>query len=263
MHFSQLLESLRVQESHGEITIGDDWLQGRATFGGVVAGVCNEVMRRFVPHDRPIRSLQTTFVGPASPGLWHVDARVMRVGKAVTLAQCELRIGDQVAATQVGVYGGARRSAVAFKPQSVAVARNVEDLREVRFQPGSGSNFMQHFAVRWAEGAKPYSSSNVTHSQAFIRHRDPAPLSESHIVALVDCIPTPAFSMFAAPAPASSLVWTLEFFEHHFDYSPAEWWRIDTKIDAATDGYVSQTGVLNSPDGRPIALTRQLVAVFG
>ena len=79
----------------------------------------------------------------------------------------------------------------------------------------------------------------------------------------MDCIPTPALSMFHAPAPGSSLVWTLEFFEHDFDFAPERWWRIDTDIDAATDGYVNQSGVLIDPNGRAVALTRQLFAVFG
>jgi hypothetical protein len=116
--------------------------------------------------------------------------------------------------------------------------------------------------MRWAEGAKPFTSTR-SRSKAFIRHRDPSPLTESHIVGLIDCIPTPALSMFAAPAPASSLTWTVELFEHDLDFSPEAWWRIDSDIDAATEGYVNQTGLLHDPNGRPVALSRQLFAVFG
>ncbi|HWK51983.1 MAG TPA: hypothetical protein VNR40_18945, partial [Steroidobacter sp.] len=110
--------------------------------------------------------------------------------------------------------------------------------------------------------AKPFTSTRSP-TKIFIRHRDPAPLTESHIVCLVDCIPTPALSMYRAPAPGSSLVWMLEFFEHDLEFSPAAWWRIDTDIDAATGGYVNQTGLLHDPSGRPVALSRQLFAVFG
>jgi hypothetical protein len=59
------------------------------------------------------------------------------------------------------------------------------------------------------------------------------------------------------------LVWTIEFFEHRFDFSAEEWWRIDTDIDAATSGYVNQTSLLYDPTGTPIGLSRQLFAVFG
>lgn len=263
MSLSQVLNSLTATDSGFSLTVGDDWLQGRATFGGLVAAAGNEAMRKLVPDDRPLRSLQTTFVGPATPGTWRIDASVLRVGRAVTLARCEVRDGEQVAATLVGVYGGARTSAVSVKLPVVAASRKVEDINEVRFQPDKAPPFLQHFAMRWAHGAKPFSSAPQAPTQAFIRHRDPAPLTESHVIALIDCIPTPAMSMFSAPAPNSSLVWTLEFLEHNFDFSPQAWWRIDTDIDAAGDGYVHQSGVLNDPDGRPVALSRQLVAVFG
>jgi acyl-CoA thioesterase len=263
MSFSQVLSSITAAESGYRITVGDDWVQGRATFGGLIAAAGNEVMRKLVPHERPLRSLQTTFVGPATPGTWRINARVLRVGKAVTLAHCEIFDGDQVAATQVGVYGSARPSIVAVRPGPTFAHRNVETINEVRYRGEKEWAFLQHFAMRWAQGNKPFSGSPNAPTQGFIRHRDPAPLTESHIVALVDCVPTPALSMFTAPAPASSLVWTLEFFEHGFDFAPDAWWRIDTHIDAATGGYVNQTGTLSNPGGRPVALTRQLFAVFG
>jgi acyl-CoA thioesterase len=264
MNFSDVLSSIATDGADFTITVGEDWLQGRATFGGLVAAAGNETMRRLVPRDRPLRSLQTTFVGPATPGTWRIKARVLRVGKAVTLAHCEIVDRDQIAAIQVGVYGGPRPSAALVKRQTPSAPRAVEELSEVRYQPERGSPaFVQHFAMRWAQGAKPFSGERSPPTVAYIRHRDVAPLTESHVVALVDCIPTPALSMFKAPAPASSLVWTLEFIEHGFDFAPERWWRIDTDLDAAADGYVQQSGVLIDPEGRQIALTRQLFAVFG
>jgi acyl-CoA thioesterase len=262
MQFSEILNSISVTGDECQVTVTDDWLQGRATFGGLVAAFGNEAMRRLVPRDRPLRSLQTTFVGPATPGTWRARARVLRVGRAVTLAQCEVLDGDQVAAVQMGVYGMDRESAVLVKPAIVEPPRAVDEINEVRYVPERAPPFVQHFAFRWSQGAKLFSGTRSP-SKVFIRHRDPAPLTEAHIVALVDCIPTPALSMFTAPAPGSSLVWMLEFFEHDLEFGPETWWRIDSDIDAATGGYVNQTGLLHDPNGRPVALSRQLFAVFG
>lgn len=262
MQFSEILDSIGATGDECQVAVSDDWLQGRATFGGLVAAVGNEAMRKLVPRDRPLRSLQTTFIGPASAGTWRMRARVLRVGRAVTLAQCEVFDGDQIAAVQVGVYGMDRESAVLVKPPAVDPPRQVDEINEIRYSPERSPAFIQHFALRVAEGAKPFTSTRSP-TKIFIRHRDPAPLSESHVVCLVDCIPTPALSMYRAPAPGSSLVWMLEFFEHDLEFSPAAWWRIDTDIDAATGGYVNQTGLLHDPNGRPVALSRQLFAVFG
>ena len=263
MQFSEILSSVvATGDSQFRITVSEDWGQGRATFGGLVAAAGNEAMRRLVAADRPLRSLQTTFVGPAGAGTWSMHARVLRVGKAVTLAHCDILDGDQVAAIQVGVYGLARSSLVTVKPSVTEAPRNIEEINEMRFQPERSPPFLQHFAHRWALGARPYSGTR-SNSICFIRHRDPAPLTESHVVALVDCIPSPALSMLTAPAPASSLVWNLEFIEHEFGFAAEQWWRIDTEIDAAGEGYVNQTGVLQDPRGRPVALTRQVFAIFG
>jgi acyl-CoA thioesterase len=262
MRFSEILDSISATGEECQVTVSDDWMQGRATYCGLVAAVGNEAMRKLVPRDRPLRSLQTTFVGPAAAGTWRLRARVLRVGRAVTLAQCEVLDGDQVAAVQVGVYGMDRESAVLVKPAAIAPPRRVDEINEIRYLPDRFPAFVQHFAMRVAQGAKPFTSTRSP-TKVFIRHRDPAPLTESHIVGLVDCIPTPALSMYKAPAPGSSLVWMLEFFEHDLEFSPEAWWRIDSDIDAATGGYVNQTGVLHDPNGRPVALSRQLFAVFG
>ncbi len=262
MQFSEILASIRGSDAELLVTVSEDWLQGRATFGGLVAAVGNEAMRKLVPVDRPLRSLQTTFVGPAAAGTWKLRARVLRAGKAVTLARCEVMEDDQVVAVQTGVYGSDRESAVLVKPAAVDSPRKVEDINELRYTPEHLPAFVQHFAMRFAVGAKPFTGTRSP-SKVYIRHRDPSPPSESHIVALVDCIPTPALSMFKAPAPSSSVVWTLDFFEHDLAFSPEAWWRIDTDIDAGTGGYVNQTGMLHDPNGRPVALSRQLFVVFG
>lgn len=262
MQFSEILSSISATGEESQVTVSDDWLQGRATFGGLVAAVGNEAMRKLVPRDRPLRSLQTTFIGPATAGTWRMRAKVLRVGRAVTLAQCEVLDGDQVVAVQVGVYGMNRESAVLVKPEAVESPRKLEEINEIRYSPEKSPAFIQHFALRVAQGAKPFTGTRSP-TKIFIRHRDPAPLTESHVVALVDCIPTPALSMYQAPAPGSSMVWVLEFFEHDLEFGAEAWWRIDTDIDAATGGYVNQTGLLIDPNGRPVALSRQLFAVFG
>jgi acyl-CoA thioesterase len=263
MLLSEILASLQPASGGLSVTVSEDWSQGRATFGGLVAAVGNAAMRTLVPAERPLRSLQTTFVAPAAPGTWQVDTRVLRVGKTVTLTSCDIIDRGEIVATQVGVYGAARTSRASLRPPAVNAPRRIDEIREVSYKPGLSPAFLQHFAIRWAEGKPLFSGSANGPTKAFIRHRDPAPLSESSVVALIDCVPTPSLSMLTSPAHGSSLVWTLEFFEHRFDFPADAFWRIDTNLDAATDGYVNQTGVLNDPEGRPVALSRQLFAIFG
>jgi acyl-CoA thioesterase len=262
MYLSELLDNMKTEGTQCSVSVGEDWGQGRATFGGAVAAVGNEAMRRSVARDRALRSLQTTFVGPAKPGEWTISTRVLRVGRAVTIANSEIISDGEIAAHLVGVYGAARSSNVQVNLARACDLRNVEEVEEVRVAFEGAPRFLQQFAVRWIEGPALFRGVH-TPGKAFIRHRDPAPLTESHVVALTDCLPTPAMSMFTSPAPASSLTWTLEFVAHDFEFAPDAWWRVDHDIESACDGYVSQTGTLYAPDGRPAALTRQMVAIFG
>ena len=57
MLFSEVLGSIQFDGTTGSVTVSEDWSQGRATFGGLVSAVGNEVLRKLVPADRLLRSL--------------------------------------------------------------------------------------------------------------------------------------------------------------------------------------------------------------
>ena len=80
MLFSRTLATLSPADGGWSAAIGADWSQGRATFGGMVAALGNEAMRRLVPAERTLRQLDTTFVGPALAGEVRISAVVLRVG---------------------------------------------------------------------------------------------------------------------------------------------------------------------------------------
>ena len=90
MLFSQTLSSMQAVDNGWIAVIGEDWSQGRGTFGGMVAALGNEAMRRLVPADRQLRGLETVFVAPAFPGTIRMQAEILRVGKAVTIACARL-----------------------------------------------------------------------------------------------------------------------------------------------------------------------------
>src|ERR1700761_8915429 len=128
MLFSATLASLQADGGAWTAQIGEDWSQGRATFGGMVAALGNEAMRRLVPADRPLRGLNVTFVGPVSPGPVDIQALVLRVGKAATIAQAHLISANAVAASMTAVYGLARPSSIVIHPAAAGAARKVEEL---------------------------------------------------------------------------------------------------------------------------------------
>jgi acyl-CoA thioesterase len=263
MLVSQILASMQPSNGGWTASITEDWSQGRATFGGLVSALGNEAMRRLVPRDRKLRILQTTFVGPALAGRVRLEAKILRTGKVATIAESRLWSADQIAATFTGIYGADRASSVSFVPAHAPPAPNVHDLPESIRPPGLAPSFLQHFDVHWAEGSRPFAGTTLNRSKAYIRHRDPAALTESHVVALIDCIPSVILQMMTQMAPSSSMDWTLQFLRHDYSHATDAWWRIDSEVNAAADGYSSESGVIYDPNGAAAALTRQLVAVFG
>src|SRR5579859_5694634 len=162
MLFSQTLASMQPQDSAWAALIGEDWSQGRATFGGMIAALGNEAMRRLVPGDRHLRGLDTTFVGPAAAGQVRIDTQVLRVGKAVTVAYARLSSNGNVAATMTGIYGAPRDSALALAPAVAAGVPDVDGLQDRAVTPRTGGPaFTEHFGYRWAEGSRPYSGTSA------------------------------------------------------------------------------------------------------
>ena len=63
--------------------------------------------------------------------------------------------------------------------------------------------------------------------------------------------------------PASSVSWEIELIPSRTPYDPMGWWRADTEVIAASDGYVNQRTSLWAPDGTLAALGYQVAAVYG
>jgi acyl-CoA thioesterase len=263
MLFSETLASMQPRDGGWRAVIGEDWSQGRATFGGMVAALGNEAMRRLVPADRELRGLDTTFVGPALAGEVSIDAEVLRVGGAATIARARLCSDGKIAATLTGIYGMARATALSLTPTVAAGVRPALELPDWSAADMGGPSFARHFGHRWAEGALPYAGSSLRTSKIYVRHKDPAPLTESHVVALIDSIPSVIVQLMGTPAPSSSLTWTLQFLRHDYSFAPEAWWRIDAEVDSAGGGYSCESCLLIDPNGAPAAVARQMVAVFG
>ena len=246
-------------------TISEDWLQGRSSFGGLQAAFALAAMRQLTGVTAPLRVLQTTFIAPVGGGDVVVTARTLRAGKSVTHVEARLLQGDDTACLVVGIFGAARESAIQV-PMAVRDAPNGPDgLRDLPFAKGIAPNFTQHFQCRWAAGGWPYSGTIEPFTRIWLKHKAAtgSTLFDAEIafVALADAVPSPALSMMKVPKSSSSLTWSLELLR---DTPPQGdgFWRIDSDIHQARDGYVAQTAIVVAPDNQPVALSRQAVVVF-
>ena len=266
-NFASLIGSVKPvgDTGHYRARITEDWLQGRAAFGGLVAGIAVEAMRLSIGRERPLRALLTSFVGPAAPGDCEVECQVLRSGKSVTWMEAKVIQAGQVCTTFSAAFGGSRESSISVpaapRPESVPP----EESREFPFIENMTPAFTQHFDMYWAIGNFPMTGSKESEMGAWVRFRDPADFAEAHIVALMDLLPPAVLQMQSEFKPISSLSWHLEMLD---DLSADDalngegWWFFHVYARGAADGYSQQNATLYTPSGRALAMSQQAIAVF-
>jgi acyl-CoA thioesterase len=259
MLFSEILGAATVEDGVWSAAATGDWLQGRSLFGGLQAAMALRAMRRLVHPDVPLRVLQTTFVAPVAAGKVTVRARVLRTGKSVTQVEARILEGSETAALVVGVFGLPRASRVAVVPRSSVVEDEVRDLHPA--PPGVA--FAQHFALRRLRGDRLISGSRRTDAVLEVGMKDgDGAATEEHVVAIADAPPPLALAFLETPAFGSSVTWTLEMLDR-IDGLSLDRWQLHIELSAARDGYTSQSVLVCAPGGRPVALSRQSMVVFG
>lgn len=264
MALSELIRSAVHDGPRLQLTVGDDWLQGRSLFGGLQAAVAVAAMRSQVPAGLPLRTLQMTFIAPVPAGEVRAVAQLLRSGKSAVHVQARLEDEHgELLALVIGVFGSGRESRVSREPAlAAAAADTAAAATPLPFLPGVTPNFMQHFQVSLRGGALPFTGKPVHANRFEVGLREPAATSEWHLLAIADFVPPVALSWMDTVVPGSSLTWMLEILVDDYQSQPAAGWRVDAELVAARDGYTSQSTWIVAPDGRPVALSRQSMVVF-
>jgi len=263
MSFSDLLEQLR-QSPAREVMTPADWGQGRALFGGLVAGLLYEGMRLEVDAERLVRSFNISFVGPVAADVpLRVEAKVLRQGKAVTQVQAHGMQGDEVMAVALASFGAARESKLRVPAVPAPEVKAPDDCEETPFIPGVSADFSQHFETRWAIGDYPFTGVDHRAMGGWMRFRESqGEISATHLLGLIDCWPPAVLPLLTEQAPASTLTWTLDFVHPLPQVESDEWLLYRAVIDHVRDGYNQAHAHVWNREGDLIALSRQTVAVF-
>ncbi|BBO70648.1 hypothetical protein DSCA_45780 [Desulfosarcina alkanivorans] len=262
--FATLLETLGGASQRTPLQLPEDWMQGRAGYGGLVGALALKSMRGHVAAERRVRSLLTSFVGPVGPGDFSIHTRVLRSGRAVTHVEATLVQQDAVRCVALGSFGGDRDSAIHIDPAPRPEMAAPDQALELPYIEGLTPAFTRHFSYRWALGELPFSGRGGHEIGGWIQFREPTDcLTEEWLVALADAWPTPVLSMLSAPASASTVTWEMGFV--HLDRqacTPNDWWGYHATAASAENGYVHEQGAVWDPDGRLAAYSRQTSTVF-
>ena len=212
-----------------------------------------------------LRALQCSFVSVIEPGRVRVDVEVLRQGRNVCQVQAQVSQGEKVAAVLLGVFSADRDSSLPSRlPQRPPPRREAEDLPVPPERPHGAPVFLQHFDMRWADGAPPYSGGEgwTTSIHMRLKPAEAARLStETQVLLLADLSPTPAVGQLRKPSANSSVSWALEL-RPVTAPAPDGWWRADNESLMVAGGYVNHAARLWAPGGQLAAFGTQVVAVF-
>ena len=236
------------------------WRQGRTAFGGLSAALALQTALRTAPSALPpLKSAHIWFVGPADATL-RFQAQVLRQGKSATSIAVDCLADGQAALRAALLFAQPRPSRIAhdFMPARPTVGgpEAAAPIAATEFTPA----FFANFEMRLAGGSLPVSAASDPELLVWARHRDARGVDPSvALVALGDCLPPAAMTAFSAPAPVSSMTWTLDFPQ---PASAGDWFLMHSASRHAEDGYSLQDMQIWDEAGRLVLSGRQTVAIY-
>lgn len=261
---SLLLSRLQPNGNAWEIDVPDDWMQGRAIYGGLSAALCLASVNAAATDLAPLRSAQIAFVGPAGPNV-RIYPNILRQGKSMAFVAADMTSGDNTAVRATFGFGTARDSAlgqVHASAPDVAGPNSCGLFFEDSEGRNFGPNFARHFDSARATAAWPMSGAKIPEFCVWIRHRDEA-IRESLIglVALADVLPPAAMACMREPAPVSSITWQFDMLNDR-PATDGGWWLCRSRAEQIAAGYSAQHMTIWNSQRDPILVGRQAVAVF-
>jgi acyl-CoA thioesterase len=262
-----VLDEMLDSAAAGAATIAPGWGQGRATYGGLVAGLMVARAEALVGDlDRRLRSASVSFVGPVAPGAVTLEGTVLRAGSSATHVQVTLVQDGEPRAALLASFGDDRATAVAVDPTErnspprLPVPATIDPIPYV---PGALPDFFAHFELR-PVGGMPFSGAAEPDFGGWMRFtQPPARFGDRELVTLADAWPPAISPMFDGPVALSSLAWTFEPVAWPGTDVPDAHWQYDVRTLGAGDGYAHTHARIWNAEGRLRAVSSQTVAYFG
>ncbi|MBW3696880.1 thioesterase family protein [Vibrio sp. T187] len=265
MHIDQLLKQAEeCVNNDTTMTFPESWAQGRTAFGGISAALLYTAMKAKVAANRPLRSLTTNFVGPLlSDTPFSFEVEILREGKNASQLTARLIQNGDVAVIQQASFGVDRFSDIEVTNLDQHGLREPEALPLVPFVPSVTPSFIGNMDLAIEEGAMPYTAQPQSHLNGWMRFKEaPSHISDAHLICLVDAWPPAVLQMMKGPAPASTMMWNLEFIHPHKPVDPTSWFAYKAITRQAGNGYAHLEADIWNDAGELVAISRQSVAVF-
>jgi acyl-CoA thioesterase len=276
--FSTAVELTPAGERRWTANLTDDWAQGRTSFGGLLAALAARAAVEVAGADRPLRTLDVAFVAPLPSGPVELDVEVLGAGKAVTQLAVSIRSGGVLGCRVHVVAGAARVSALRVDAAPTELSAELAEVDPAEqgiqfpYLPGLTPAFTQHIEYRWCSDAFPFTGGGpeTARISGWARHRTAAEGLEAAI-ALLDAWPPVVLPMASGPTPGSTVRWAIHLAgpsqlsepgEPAFANVGKQWFWYEARAVSCADGYATGYASMFTEDGRLVAWSEQLMAVY-
>jgi acyl-CoA thioesterase len=249
-------------EHRGEVDA--QWAQGPGAYGGLVAAILARAIETDAPRDQSLVTLNAAFCAPATPGPARVTTEIVRTGRNVSTLRASLVRDEVTLATAQATVARRRESAFALDTltmPTVPAPEDVPDGPEEHYIPA----FTRAFSFRQCLGPVPFSGGDEARVGGWCRiEEDDVPVDAALLAALLDAWPPAAVGRSPGWCPVASI----EIGYHFLAPLPAPsdekrpWLFYEAVARHVSGGLADESAVIWTRDGRPLATTRQLVAIF-
>ncbi len=168
------------------------WGQGRAVYGGIVGASLARAMTQLVAPDKQLRSFSVTFAGPVEAGAVECEADLVREGRSASFVRSEIMQAGTTRALANATFGLARDSALHLPGPPRPDMPSIESATTMPYIDGLMPSFTQRLEFRYAHGGFPFTGSNESQIQGWVRFRhDTGPADAPALLALIDSWPAP------------------------------------------------------------------------
>jgi acyl-CoA thioesterase len=254
-------DDLPMKRGSAWVELPASWLQGRTVFGGIVGALLQRAMAGVAPSDREPRSLQVVFVAPVVPGRVEIDVQILRSGRSITHCAAQLLQGDGVRASAFGTFGAARAGRLAVEGLPAPGGPRPDDVPPMPDLPHLPA-FVRHFDFRYTSPRVPFSNTPGRDLGGWCRPLGVGAVDAAALAAITDAWPGSVLPNLAAPAPASTVSWTIDFAPGMEPVTTEAWWQYAAHTEAAGDGYALSRAYVWDESGRLTVASRQVLAVF-
>ena len=241
------------------VDVDPSWFQGLGAHGGLTAAQMLRAMSSASTW-RP-RSFTIQFAAPVPAGTSRIEVETVRKGSATAFVSARLIHADRVCAHAIASFGSERSTDLDAPLHGLPDVPRAEDLPRSDF--ASGPVFLRYWDVRMARGQLPFTGASEARIASWLRPLEAEPVDPMLAVAMLDVMPPAILPRATTPRPMATVSLSCHFLADLPDpgLDPARPLLVEVVSELTHGGWSDQESRLYSPEGRVLAIARQLVAV--